>query len=333
MLEAKNLKFWYDTGDAKKPILNIPKFRLIPNKVNVLIGENGSGKSTLLKILAGHLPAKEGSLFLNKKALPNAADLLIRSFPEVAYLNQHFALDPNLTVEQTFRRALLKYSNSYKQEKAFELLTLAKLFQKRNLKTSELSGGEKQKLSLCLLLAQKPKIILLDEPFSHADPSTFQTWVLEVKKILASRAVTSFWVLHHAQYSLSFGDVIWALEKGRIKKLGSPQEAYYSPPNQSLGELLGPLNSLSIDLFKNLGGSPKPLESSVLVRPSMLSFSTQAIENSIVVEVKNQYFQGEITLLEVYAAPSTTPIWVSHSGAFPTKLKAGYIALREVIFP
>jgi molybdate transport system ATP-binding protein len=152
------------TSDGKR---NLSIDVTIPDKELVcLYGKSGAGKTTLLRMIAGLIKPDKGILKINDRIVFDSQERINLSPQKrnVGFMFQDFALFPNMTVEQNIGFA-------QKKDKAFvdRLIETFDLDALRKQKPDQLSGGQKQRVALARSLAQKPDILLLDEPLSSLD--------------------------------------------------------------------------------------------------------------------------------------------------------------------
>ena len=129
-----------------------------------IAGETGAGKSTLLKLIAGLAQPDGGRILFEGEKVMGPEDQLVPGHAGIAYLSQHFELQKSLRVEQ-----VLGYSNALSERAADTLYSVCQIDHLLKRRTDQLSGGEKQRVAICRLLISAPRLLLLDEPFSHLD--------------------------------------------------------------------------------------------------------------------------------------------------------------------
>ncbi|MDO4294938.1 MAG: ATP-binding cassette domain-containing protein, partial [bacterium] len=137
-----------------------------------LLGASGCGKSMTLRCIAGIERPDEGEIILNGKTLFDSKKHihLPPQEREVGYLFQNYALFPNMSVEQNILAGLCREKDRLKKKETVELLLQDfSLLPHRRKKPQELSGGQAQRTALARILASKPQLLLLDEPFSALD--------------------------------------------------------------------------------------------------------------------------------------------------------------------
>ncbi|MBK8881193.1 MAG: ABC transporter ATP-binding protein [Bacteroidales bacterium] len=176
-------------------------------KLTFILGQNGSGKSTFLKILAGLLHFQKGSIKISGKETTKL------SFSErsrmTGFLNQsHKAVFPFSVgdVVLTGRAGFINYiPKKIDIEAAGQAMEKAGILHLKNRNYAELSGGEQQLVMIARLLAQNPKILLLDEPTTHLD-FTNQSHLIKLLKNLVQEGLTIIAVIHDPNLAFLFGD-------------------------------------------------------------------------------------------------------------------------------
>lgn len=207
-----------------------------------IVGETGSGKSTLLKILAGLEQPTGGEVQYRDKRVLGPDEQLVAGHPSIVYLAQNFELRKFVTVEECiYSPYKLSEAEAYKIYKACDIEHLI------NRKTHELSGGEKQRVALAVLLAKKPDLLLLDEPFSSLDPHHKQTIKEVINNIESQLKTTVTMVAHDPTDILSWASFVVVMKAGKIVQKGSPYKIYQKPKNRYVAGLFGQFNLLSID--------------------------------------------------------------------------------------
>lgn len=220
MLRTENLSFAY--GD--RPILEDLTVRMMPGHLIAILGINGCGKSTLLKNLNGLLQPQKGTI------LVDGHDLATMSGRDVA---RHIGYMPQKTDPESctvFDAVLLGRKphitwNAGKRDLHIVTDTLRRLgladYALR--RTTELSGGELQRVVIARALAQEPKILLLDEPISHLDIRNQLETMRVLKSITQEMNLTVVVVIHDLSMALRFADQFVLLKKGRLFAAGNKQ--------------------------------------------------------------------------------------------------------------
>ncbi len=202
MLTVENVSYAYDKGLVLENInLKIPKGEHV-----ALIGESGCGKSTLLKIIYGLLDLKQGSVFWNDEAVLGPAYNLVPGAPFMKYLSQDFDLMPFITVAENISQYLSVFYPEELKERTTALLEMIELTDFANKKVKTLSGGQQQRVALARVLAQKPEVLLLDEPFGHIDNFLKNSLRRNIFKYAKENEITCIVATHDHNDVLPFMD-------------------------------------------------------------------------------------------------------------------------------
>ena len=243
-------------------------------------GETGAGKSTLLRLIAGLLQPDQGEIVLDGKKVEGPDNKLVPGHPEIAYLSQHFELQKSLRVEQ-----VLAYANSLSGREAASLYAVCQIDHLLSRRTDQLSGGEKQRVAICRLLITSPRLLLLDEPFSHLDMAHKQTLKEVIRDIGDQLKITCMLVSHDPLDTLSWADKILVLKEGRAVQMDVPQVIYQQPVDEYTGSLFGKYNIISrqtLKPFLKLNGVKKKLAESpsqkLFVRPEFFRLGRKSAE-------------------------------------------------------
>lgn len=212
-ITIKNLSFSF----GEKPILKDINLDLEQGKFIAVLGKNGSGKTTLLKLIAGLLKYSNGEIFLNDNELRSLS--LRKRANYIAYLAQtHRSVFPFLVkdVVLTGRVANIRFTPSHEDRTlAQTAMEKAGILNLQDRYYTELSGGEQQLVLIARVLAQNPKVLLLDEPTSYLD-FTNQSHILKLLKEFTYDGMTVISVLHDPNAAFLFGDRFVFLRNGKI---------------------------------------------------------------------------------------------------------------------
>lgn len=223
-------------------------------------GETGSGKSTLLKIIAGLIQPDSGAVYFSNEKVKGPDVQLVPGHPSIAYLSQHFDLQKFLRVEQ-----VLQYANSISEKEAATIYSVCRIDHLLQRKTDQLSGGEKQRIAIARLLISKPKLLLLDEPYSNLDMVVKSILKSVINDIGKKLRITCMLVSHDPDDTLSWADEIIVLKEGKVVQQGVPKVLYQQPANEYVAGLFGTYNLVTPALLKALGVTG--YSKNVLVRP------------------------------------------------------------------
>ena len=184
-----------------------------------VLGVSGAGKTTLLRVIAG-LEKAEGSIEVEGESWLDGHHALPSQKRGIGFVFQDYALFDNMSVKQN----LLFVNNN--QILADELLSLTGLYNLSSKSVTQLSGGQKQRVALCRAMMKKPKLLLMDEPFSALDTKMKETLAQEIAKLHKLYGTTTVMVSHDADISYTLADRIVVLEQGKIVKDGTPKEVF-----------------------------------------------------------------------------------------------------------
>ena len=210
-----------------------------------LIGESGSGKTTLLRLAAGLEAPDEGEVFLGGEVVADGNG--IDKPPEKRRLGLMFqdgALFPHLKADKNIAYGLTGWDSDRIRARVAECIRMVDLQGKESRFPHELSGGERQRLALARALAPEPQLLLLDEPFSHLDPSLRRKLREEIRRILVDLGQTALLVTHDPEDALAIATRVAILDRGKVIQVGSPSEVYQGPVDQYSAERFGPANKV-----------------------------------------------------------------------------------------
>lgn len=184
----------------------------VENEILCIMGESGSGKTSILNSIAGLLTPDKGDIILDDNILFSDKINLKPQQRNIGYVFQDYALFPNMSVKDNifFMNPDKDYANSLIEKLGIEYLL-------ENFPNT-LSGGEKQKISIVRALAKKPRLLLMDEPFSSIDEKFKNKFYEELIEIKKSLDVPIIMVTHNRHEAEILADRLIFIDKGRIIK-------------------------------------------------------------------------------------------------------------------
>jgi len=215
-------------GYGDRTVLKNISLEVEPRQMVGIIGPNGCGKSTLIKGITRLISWRSGNIFADGKSIArlSRSDLarLIAVVPQNAFLPDLFTAFEVVLMGRTPHLGYFRYE-SHKDititKRAMEVTQTIALAERR---IGELSGGEKQRVTIARALAQEPKVILLDEPTAHLDIN-YQIEILDlVRNLCQERGLVTIIALHDLNLAAQYCGRLILLHKGRVYRQGTPQE-------------------------------------------------------------------------------------------------------------
>ncbi|HLR20726.1 MAG TPA: ABC transporter ATP-binding protein [Tissierellaceae bacterium] len=278
LLEINDLTKTYGNKNAVDNI----SFQVEENTLLCILGPSGCGKTTILNTIGGFVNPSSGSIILNNEDITSMA-------PEdrpISTVFQSYGLFPHKDVIENICYGLkFKGINKRKaKDQAMEILDLVGLRGHENKRINELSGGEQQRVALARSLIVKPKLLLLDEPFSNLDANLRVIMREEVKKLQNSFGITTIFVTHDQEDAFAVADKIILMNNGKIEQLADPYSLYNNPKDEFALNFIG--NSSIIKRNNNI----------FYVRPEMVNLRSTGKTNGI---INKKTFKGSTIEYEI----------------------------------
>jgi ABC-type Fe3+/spermidine/putrescine transport system ATPase subunit len=213
-----------------------------------------------LKVISAYAQPDSGTIWFEGERIIGPEEKLLPGHKHIAYLEQDHDLLHNYKVEE-----LIWFDNHLPIEEAATLFEVCQIDHLLKRRTDQLSGGEKQRIALCMLLVKSPKLLVLDEPFSNLDLIHKNTLKSVLEDIEERLQITCMLTSHNPHDTLSWADTIIVMKQGRIVQQGTPQEIYHKPANEYVAGLFGKYNLLKPRIAALFGIDSKG--NSVLTRP------------------------------------------------------------------
>jgi len=285
LLEADKLTRSFDEVAAVRNV----SFRLDPGQIMALVGASGSGKSTLLSLLAGLTDADAGEVRLNHERVTGPSEVLVPGHPAIRLVHQEYQLMPNVSVRQNIAYAVRYYEPAYRDFRVNELLKRCHLTDVQDRLPRQISGGEKQRTAIARAVADKPAVLLLDEPFSHLDLPNRQIVRDMVFALVRQEQTACLFVTHDATDALSIAGSLGILRHGRLIQLDSPIAVYRRPVTAYAARMTGTVNVIRTKHLPALGvSSTKPADALCLIRPE----SVRLAETGVMATIRSVFFKG-----------------------------------------
>ncbi len=245
IIELKDI--YVSFGDEK--VLDGLNLDIRDKEFITLLGPSGCGKTTTLRIIAGFLDADSGEVVFENKKI-NGVPSYKR---QVNTIFQRYALFPHLNVYENvaFGLRVKKLKDDEIKQIVTQMLHLVNLdgFEKRSIST--LSGGQQQRVAIARAIANKPKVLLLDEPLAALDLKLRKDMQKELRRIQRQLGITFVFVTHDQEEALTMSDRVVVMNKGKIQQIGTPQDIYNEPENAFVADFIGESNILDGIMLKD----------------------------------------------------------------------------------
>lgn len=307
------------------PVVKDVSFSVAQGRIACLLGPSGCGKTSLLRAIAGFEPLQSGCVKLSAETVSEAGWQLPPEQRGVGMVFQEFALFPHLTVADNIGFGLRGQTAARRQQRITELLALIGLPDCARRYPHQLSGGQQQRVALARALAPRPRLLLLDEPFSSLDVSLREDMAREVGRILRQEAMTAVLVTHDQMEAFAMADEIGVMEAGHLRQWDTAYNLYHSPASRFVAQFIGQgawlsgsvLDAQRVQTALGVLSSDQALNAAagsrvqVLVRPDDVLCADAAA--TVQAEVVSRRFRGADYLYELRLDSGETVLSLAHS--------------------
>ncbi|MBL8050168.1 MAG: ABC transporter ATP-binding protein [Anaerolineales bacterium] len=279
------------------------------------LGPSGCGKTTTLRMVAGFEVPTSGKIMIEGVDITDKAP----NQRNVGMIFQSYALFPNMTVAQNigFGLTVRKEPESVVKSRVAEMISLINLEAHANKYPYQLSGGQQQRVSLARALANRPQVLLLDEPLSALDAKIRVSLRAEIRSIQKALGITAIFVTHDQEEALSISDRIVVMNAGEMEQVGTPFEIYNFPKTRFVANFVGSLNTADAEVvdptkglvsvdgvqFTSAEGTKERKKGDkikVAIRPERFSFAAlQHKDNVVDAKIENITFLGSVVRIQV----------------------------------
>ena len=217
LIEVKKLNKIYGSGEAEVKALKNINLNIEQGEFVAIVGQSGSGKSTLLHLIGGVDIPSSGEVIIDGKSIYKLKEkeLSILRRRKLGFIFQFFNLIPVLTAQENIEMPVLLDNEKIDKKYMNELLRILGLEERKNNYPSQLSGGQQQRVSIGRALANKPSIILADEPTGNLDSKNSKE-VLELLKYCAKKYNQTLILITHDINIAKSADRVIIIEDGEI---------------------------------------------------------------------------------------------------------------------
>ncbi len=292
-------------------------FDVTEGSIACLLGPSGCGKTTALRAIAGFEPIVTGAIELNGRTLSTSSHTLPPEQRQVGMVFQDYALFPHLQVAANIAFGLQHHTSASRQQITAQLLALIRMEDMGKAYPHQLSGGQQQRVALARALAPKPKLLLLDEPFSNLDTELRRSLSLEVRDILRQSGTTAILVTHDQTEAFNVADVIGVMAAGKLWQWGNARELYHTPASPFVAAFVAngqfivgrmlTANTVAtafgeIKVEPPAASTVAAVEVDLLLRPGNIVYD---ITGACEARISGQQFNGAITLTSLQLADGT----------------------------
>jgi len=299
-------------------------FTLAEGEIGCLLGPSGCGKTTLLRSIAGFEDIQQGEIWLDDQLASSAKKTTKPETRQVGMVFQDFALFPHLTIRDNIGFGIRNMPRNQKRDRVAALMQLINLDQLAHRYPHELSGGQQQRVALARALAPKPKLLLLDEPFSSMDVELREELAHDVRDILKQENITAILVTHDQHEAFAMADNIGVMDNGKLVQWDSGYNLYHEPANEFVADFIGQgvfldgkvIDELSVEteLATLHGLVPKGCKSGcpvrVLVRPDDIIHDD---DSHLTATIKERFFRGASYLYTLQLESGSELLSLVHS--------------------
>lgn len=216
MLHISDLSF----SHGPRVVLDHVELSIDEGETLVIVGPSGCGKTTLLRLIAGLERPSQGEVRLGDGILTSESVFIAPEKRGIGFVFQGLALFPHLTVEKNIAFGLYDLSSAERKQRVEQELRAVGLEGLGARYPHELSGGQQQRVAIARSLVRRPRLMLMDEPFSDLDPKTRTAVRTEVLRILREHKTAAIIVTHDREDAFHVADRIAEMDHGRIVRVG-----------------------------------------------------------------------------------------------------------------
>ncbi|WP_029870860.1 ABC transporter ATP-binding protein [Rhizobium leguminosarum] len=323
LLTIENISKRYGPVQALKDI----SLEVSAGSRTAVVGPSGSGKTTLLRIIAGFEQPDVGRVTLDGDLLADGPATVPAHKRGIGIVSQDGALFPHLSVAENIGFGFERGAAD-REKRIIELLDMVEL--DRGMlarRPHQLSGGQQQRVALARALGRKPRLMLLDEPFSALDTGLRENMRKAVARVLQAAGITTILVTHDQEEALTFADQVAVLREGRLIQAGSPQSLYLHPRDRETALFLGDAVLLPAIIRNGLADcalgrvaveGSRQGKAEIMLRPEQIR---------VVADESDRNYGGRVVEVEFGGAVCTVAVSLDGVALPPILIKTSSVAL------
>jgi len=237
-LELRELSKSFGAGGAAAAVDRLT-LTVRAGHIGCLLGPSGSGKTTVLRCIAGFERPDSGEILAGGERLSGPGTWVPPERRRIGMVFQDYALFPHLDALANVAFGLRDAKAAHRRRRALEMLALVGLEDQGAKLPHELSGGQQQRVALARALAPRPRLVLLDEPFSNLDAEVRMELAQQVRAALVAEGTTALLVTHDQREAFAICDEIGVMRAGGLEQWDAPWKLYHSPATRFVADFVG----------------------------------------------------------------------------------------------
>ena len=253
-LEINNLSFAYGKDTVSVVDLSL---RLNSGKIMALLGPSGCGKTSVLRLIAGLETPKQGEIKLHGVIVANhaKANFIGPEHRDIGMLFQEYALFPHLSVAGNVAFAG-QAKGKLSKDDVMRFLEMVDMTDYADRYPHMLSGGQQQRVALARAIASRPKLLLLDEPFSGLDARLRDEVRDRTLHVIQQAGIAALMVTHDAEEAMYMADHIALMRDGKLVQSGTPETLYYQPYDLFTASFMSEINNFTLPVHDGKVATP-----------------------------------------------------------------------------
>jgi iron(III) transport system ATP-binding protein len=334
-LSFRNLSLDY----GEKCALNDVNIHVQMGEVVCLLGQSGGGKTSLLRLAAGLERPTSGQVLMDGQEVSSPTFMLPPDKRALSLMFQDYALFPHLSVLENVLFGLRHLPAKDAKIHALSVLARVGMEAFARVYPASLSGGEQQRVALARAIAPRPRLLLMDEPFSNLDQSLRDRVREETLALIRETGATTLLVTHDAEEAMRLADRIVLLRNGKVVQAGTPEDIYRRPVDVFVARFFSDLNELSgivdkgrvhtpVGIFE-AQSLPEGASVSVCIRPQGIKLAPEGF--CIPARVLERCYLGPVELVGIAVQGLEQPLRARLRTALGERVKVGQDVGIEII--